>query len=115
MKNKATIDIKSGSLFPWHFMLIAAIVLLAELSLITERTLWSLILIALSGFILSGYSGTEIDVDRHYLREYRSFFFVKSGKRMRFNSIEKIYINKSKTTQKVHTAHTNHSSVFSKV
>jgi hypothetical protein len=115
MKKRAVVDIKSGRLFPWHFMLIAVIFLLVGLALIAERTLLSLALILASLFILSGYSGTEIDLKRGIFREYRSFFFQKSGKRLKFNSIEKIYINRSKTTRKVYTAHTNHSSVFSNV
>lgn len=116
MKKSTRVDIKSGSLFPWHFMLIAGIFLLAGFGLIAERPLLSLTLIVTSLFILSGYAGTEIDLNNSSFREYRSFFFFfKGGKRQKFNSMEKIYINKSRVAQKVYTAHTNHSSVFSNV
>ena len=110
-----TIDVRSGMLFPWHFLFIATIVLIVGFSLVTERTVVSLILIVISTFVLTGYSGTEIDTQRKRFREYRSFFFLKEGKHFPFNGIEKIYINSSRTTQKVHTAHTNHSSVFSSI
>jgi hypothetical protein len=41
-----------------------------------------------------------------------SFFFIKSGKEIKYNGIEKIFINSTKVKQQMHTAHTNHSSIF---
>ena len=109
------IDIKTGTLFPWTFQLIAGIVFLIGLSIIVDRTVLSLCLIAASVFVFSGYSGIEIDKEKNSYREYMSFFLIKSGKKIKYNGIEKIFINSTKVKQQMHTAHTNHSSIFTNV
>lgn len=106
------INIRYGSLFPWTFQLIAVIVLIAGLSLIVERPVLSICLVFFSGFILSGSEGTEIDKGEKTYRDYKSFFFLKSGSQVKYSGIEKIFVNTSKSRQTVHTAHTNNSSIF---
>ena len=109
------IDIRYGSLFPWPFQLIAVIVLIAGLSLIIDRTLVSICLILGSGLILSASEGTEIDRAEKTYRDYKSFFFLKSGSKVPYSGIEKIFINTSKSKQTMHTAHTNKSSIFENI
>ena len=109
MRGSKKIDIKYGNLFPWPFRLIAVLIVIAGLSLIIDRTLLSIFLMAVGGFVLSGVEGTEIDqADKSY-RDYKSFFFLKSGSKVRYSGIEKCFVNTSKTKQKMHTAHTTKS------
>jgi hypothetical protein len=109
------VDIKYGSLFPWPFRFLALLILLVGLSLIIERTILSIGLMLVGGFILSGYEGTEINKAEKSYFDYKSFFFVKSGERKKYAGIEKIFINASKIKQKLYTARTNHSSTFAHV
>jgi hypothetical protein len=112
MMTSEKISIRYGSLFPWTFQLIAVIVLIAGLALIVERPIVSIGLVLFSGFILSGYEGTEIDKAEKTYRDYKSFFFLKSGSKVTYSGIEKIFVNTSKSRQTVHTAHTSNSSIF---
>jgi hypothetical protein len=106
------IDIRFGSLFPWPFRFIAAIVLLVGLFLIVEKTFLSLGLMLFGGFILSGFEGTEINRTEKFYVDYKSFFFLKSGDKTKYGDIEKIFVNTSKTKQRLYTAHTSHSWSF---
>jgi hypothetical protein len=112
---KTKIDIRFGSLFPWPFQLVAVLVLLVALSLIAEKTFISFGLILISGFVLSGYEGTEIDKGEKSYRDYKSFFFFKSGSKVKFTAIEKIFVSTSKTRQRLHTAHTNKHSIYDNI
>lgn len=107
------IDIRSGTLFPWHFQLIAALILIAGVSLLIGKPVVGSILIVAAGLILTAASGTEIDRSKNMYREYTEFYFIlKSGKWKKFNGAEKLFINSSKKSTQMHTAHTNHSSIF---
>jgi len=110
--NKSKIDIKTGTLFPWHFQFIAIIVLIIALSIVVEKTALSIFLIIASVFVFSGFSGVEIDKEERVYREYISFFLIKDGKKLKYPGIEKIFVSTSKTKQQLYTAHTNHSSIF---
>lgn len=110
--HKNTIDIKFGTLFPWPFQLLAGILLLIGLSIILEKPILSVLLILGSGFVLSGYAGTDVDKTKNLYREYNSFFLIKYGKKIKYTGIEKIFINRSKVKQQLYTAHTSHSSIF---
>jgi len=109
---KSKIDIRYGSLLPWPFQLVAAIVLLVALSLIVEKTIVSICFIFACGVVLSGTEGTEIDKGERTYRDYKSFFLLKSGSKVKFNGIEKIFVSTSKTTQQLHTVHTNKHSIY---
>lgn len=107
------IDIRCGTLFPWHFQLIAGLILVAGLAVITGKPLVGSILAVAAGFILTAASGTEIDLSKSRYREYTSFYFLlKSGKWKKFNGAEKLFINSSKKSTQMYTAHTSHSSIF---
>lgn len=113
--SKNRVDIKYASLFPLPFRFIAILICLFGLSLVMERTILAIVLIIVSGFVLTGYEGTEIDIASHSYREYQSFFFIKSGSMLKYSGIEKIFVNTTKTKQQVYTAHTTKSSVFEDV
>jgi hypothetical protein len=109
------IDIRFGLLFPWQFLFLAGIVLIISISLLADRTIPAICLMAVCVFVLSAYSGTEINKAEKLYREYTAFFFIKKGKYIKYDSIEKIFVNRTTSSQRVHTAHTNHSSQFKNV
>jgi hypothetical protein len=110
---ESKLDIRSGTLFPWHFQLIAAFILIAGVTLIVGKPVMGSVLIVAAGFILTAASGTEIEPSKNRYREYTSFYFIlKSGKWKKYYGAEKIFINSSKKSSQMHTAHTNHSAVF---
>ena len=108
------IDVKFGLLFPWHFLFLAALVLIVGFSLLADRTVLGLILITGSVFVLSGYSGTEINLSEKAYREYNAFLFIKTGEWKRYDSIEKIFVNSAITRQRMYSAHTSISSEFTR-
>ena len=113
--SRKQIDIKYGRLFPWPFLLIAIIIFIVAVSLIIEKPIVAGVLVAVSGFILTGYEGTVIDKTSRTYLEYKSFFFFKTGSKKKYSDVEKIFVNISKSTQRLYTAHTSHSSTFSNV
>lgn len=113
--NKNKVDIKYASLFPLPFRFLAFLFFLFALALIMERTILAIVLMIVSGFVISGYEGTEIDMAANTYREYKSFFFFKRGTMMKYSGVEKIFVNTTKTTQQFYTAHTTKSSIFDNV
>jgi len=114
--NESRVDIRNGSLFPWHFQLIAVLILIAGIMLLAEKPVIGIILSVAAGFILSAASGTEIDKAKNMYREYMSFYFIlKNGNWKKFMGAEKIFINQSNVSSTVYTAHTNQSAVFKNV
>jgi len=112
MVTSKKIDIRYGSLFPWTFRFLAVLVLIAGLSQLVDRPFLSFALLLVGGFILSAAEGIVIDPTEKNYREYNSFFFLKSGAKVKYSGIEKIFVGTSKTKQQVHTAYTNNSSIF---
>ncbi|MEM9855834.1 MAG: hypothetical protein AAF843_00660 [Bacteroidota bacterium] len=110
--SKGQFDIKAGALFPWYFQLLGGAFTLTGVVFLLENFIVSLILVPIGLLILTGRSGIEINIISKTYRSYYSFFFLKSGKQVSFNKIEKLYINANKVTQKVYTAHTTQSSTF---
>lgn len=111
--NQTKLDIRNGTLFPWHFQLIAVLILVAGITLLLQKPAMGSVLVVAAGFILSAADGTEIDLKKGKYREYQSFyFFIRGGKWKKFPGAEKVYINSARSTTRAYTAHTNHSSTF---
>lgn len=110
--HKQPLDIKSGRLFPFHFLILGGVFFLAGVALFPSQVMLPLIFITLGSIILTAYSGTEINTSAGTYREYTSILFIKKGKHKKFASIEKIFINAGKTSQKMYTAHTASSATF---
>lgn len=108
---KEIIDIKAES-FPWQIRLLGALLLLPALGVMGSHWWLSIILVVLGVFLLTGYSGTEVDVSAKTFREYNSYLFIRTGEIKKYDRVERIFINKSKLTQKMYTAHTNNAAVF---
>lgn len=112
---KQIVDIKSGSLFPFPFLVLGAVVFLAGLAVLVSYPILSLFLLVTAAAILTAHEGTEIDPSSQTYREYQSFLFMKKGKPKKYGGIEKIFVNSGKVSQKIYTAHTSQSTTFSNI
>ena len=110
-----TIDIKAGRLFPFHFLILGGILLLAGVIVAVNYPIASAILLPLGLLIVTAYEGTEIDTSARTFREYNCFLFIKSGKRITYKSLEGVFIHKAKVTQKMFSPRTMNSSTFTHV
>ncbi len=115
MSSRKKVDVRYGSLFPWPFQLIAGIVLIVSVPLVLERPAIAIAFIVLSGLVLTAAEGTEINLASNTFLEYKSFFFINSGTRENFSGMEKIFINTSKSRQRMYTAHTTKSSIYENI
>ena len=113
--SKPVVDIKSGALFPFPFLVLGAVVLVAGVAVVTTQFLLSIFLMLTAGIILTAHEGTEIDPSKNTYREYQSYLFIKKGKVTEYDQIEKIFVNATKVSQRMYTAHTSNSSTFSNV
>ncbi len=112
MISNQRIIIPYGSLFPWQFRFVGGIVMLVGLTLIFDKAILAIVLLMAGGLIVFSYEGTVIDKAAKTYQEYNSFFFIKTGERVKYAGIEKIFINSIKQKRRMYTAHTNHSSTF---
>lgn len=108
------IDIKFGNLFPGHFRFLAVIGLIGAVGIFPFSYIGAILLFLVCFFVLFSSEGTEVNPANATLREYTSFLLFKTGKFRSYGQPEKIFITKSKESQQVHTAHTNHSSTYDK-
>ncbi|MDZ4716449.1 MAG: hypothetical protein SH819_13380 [Cytophagales bacterium] len=105
------IDMKAESL-PWQAKFLGVLFVLAAVAVMISYWWLSILLIVAGVTLLTGYSGTEIDVVSKTFREYHSYLFIRSGATEKYNTIDRIFINYSKVTEKMYTAHTLNSSTF---
>lgn len=106
------IDIKYGPLLPWTFRFVATCAMIVGLSA-WQTNPWVTITIGIAGFFaLVAHEGTEINPANNTYRQYTSFLFFKTGKFEFYDQVEKIFINRSKESQQLYTAHTSHSATF---
>lgn len=110
MKDKI-INITAESL-PWQAKLIGALFLFGAIAIISTAWWLSLIFALIGLTVLTAYSGTEINFANNTYREYNSTLFIRKGASKKFCSIEKVFINKAKVSQRMYTAHTSKSSTF---
>ncbi|MEX2235689.1 MAG: hypothetical protein WD824_26260 [Cyclobacteriaceae bacterium] len=111
-EQKKNVDIKCGSVFPFPFLVLGAVFFIAGAAVFVTHPVISIVLIVAGVVILTAYEGTEINPASRTYREYNSFLFIKKGKAKKYNGIEKIFINKAKVSQRVYTAHTSNSAIF---
>lgn len=110
-----TIDIKAGKLFPFHFLILGGILLFAGVIVAANYPIATAILVPLGLLIVTAYEGTEIDAGARTFREYNSFLFIKSGKKIKYKTLEGILIHKAKVSQKIFSPRTMNSSTFTHV
>lgn len=109
---KGIVDIRCGRLFPVPFLVLGAVSAAAGVMLFSRYPIVSAILVLAGIAVFTACEGTEIDPAARTYREYSAFLFMKNGRKKPFTSIEKIYINSAKVTQRFYTAHTSSSSTF---
>lgn len=99
-----SINLKTGFLFPWPFQFLALIGLIASIPVMTVNLPLGVVMLIGCLFVLTTYSGIEINKDEKFYKEYFGFLFFKSGEKIKFNSPERIYINTSKSQERYYTA-----------
>ncbi|MBN8576162.1 MAG: hypothetical protein J0L66_04435 [Cytophagales bacterium] len=112
---KSKIGVKFGPLLPWTFRLLAACVIIFGLKVWQTSPWIAIIMGAIGLFAIVASEGTEINLVQKTYREYTSFGLFKTGKFHPYDSVEKIFINSSRESQKMYTAHTLHSSTFKSI
>jgi hypothetical protein len=88
------IDLKFGHMFLWHVRLGAALGLLLSIAIFTSSIIGSIFLLIGCLFVLTATEGTDIDVQNKTIREYNSFFFLKTGKFEPLGRVEYIFVNR---------------------
>lgn len=97
------INLKAGKLFPFQFQLLAFIFLLLGVALLLVHVIPAIILLFLGGMMVTGFSGCQFDLQNKKYRNYQSFFWLRLGKWQEIKTIEKVYINKIKTSQRIYS------------
>lgn len=111
--NKKTIDIRTGTLFPFHFIALGASLLIGGIVVLTTgNMILALILLFIGAVMVTGYEGTEISPSSNTYREYKSFLFIKNGEVKRYDGIEKIFINSGKVSQKMNPPFTSRAATY---
>jgi hypothetical protein len=105
------IDIKAEP-FPLQARLIGIVLFVLAAGIVSNYWWISILLVLIGVALVFGYSGTQIDASNKTFREYTSYVFFKSGDTEKYKSIERIFINRSKVSQKMYTARTLDSSTF---
>ena len=107
-----TLNIRTGRIFPWHFQLIAVVIVIGAVAVFITNFIFSMVLLVIGISILTAHSGVLIDPGQKTYRAYNSFIFIKTGSVLPYVGIEKIFLNANKESQKVYTAHTLDSTNF---
>lgn len=87
---RTTMDIRTGMLFPSHFFVVAGAFLLIAIAVAASKPLVAIGLVAGSLLILTAWEGTDVDPEAGALREYHSFFFLKTGNFRQHGGLESI-------------------------
>ena len=109
-QNKA--DIHAGFLFPWQFRFLGGALIIGGGVLLPNEVMLALLLLLVGLFLLTSFSGLEIDRSRKTYGEYNSIFFKKIGSTKNYSDVEKVFVNSKIEGQKIYTAHTLSSQTF---
>lgn len=108
---RTSIDIKGGRLFPFHFLIMGAVLFIAAVLVVIDHPIIAGSLFVLSITILTAYEGTEINETSRTLREYYAFLFVKTGNARKYSGLREITVRPATITQKMYSR-TNRSASF---
>ena len=101
--------------FRFIFFILGCILLFARAIVAVNYPIATAILVPLGLLIVTAYQGTEIDTGAKTFREYNSFLFIKSGKKIKYKTLEGVFIHRAKISQKMFTPRTMNSSTFTHV
>ncbi len=107
-----TFNINQGASLPWHFRFFGLILIIGSLFTIQHNILLALIMAIGGVFILALKEGLVINIEEKFYFEYRSLLGIKTGKRVSFDGVEKLYINANSKRTKAYTAHTGSGQTF---
>ncbi len=100
------INILGDLLFPPQFQFLGIALLLGGLAALTVNVFIGPIIILLALLIFTGRDGVVFYPLEKLYKPYRSFLFIKFGEKKPYQSIDMIYVNAGKYSQKIYTAHT---------
>ena len=106
-------DFKFGFFFPWTFRFLGALAAVGSVFLLINFNWLGLPLLFVGLLIIFSYEGAEVDHQKKVYKEYASWLVIKTGKWRTYDAIDKVYINKIHETQRMYSAHTSKSSIFS--
>lgn len=106
-------NFRFGFLLPWTFRFLGILAVIGSFPLMVSNVFPGIALLLPGLIIIFTHEGFEIDTVKKIYRNYISFLLVKSGKFRSYDSIEKLYINKKRGTQRMYSAHTAKSATFS--
>lgn len=106
------IDIKFGHMFMWHIRLVAAVVAVVALAIFPTSIPGGLILLLASCFVITASEGTDFDLQKKTIREYNSFFFLKTGNFEPLGKVDYIFINSGTESQQMSSPRGIQTAVF---
>lgn len=101
-----------ASYYPWQVRFLGAISLFASVFVYEQAWWWAFVLVAIGILLLTGHSRTLIDRERKTFMEYYAYMFMKTGKERSYQGFEKIFINATQKTERMHTAHMDRTAIF---
>ena len=101
------INILGDLLFPLQFQFLGMLLLLGGLVVLTLNIYVGPILILVALLIFTGRDGVVFYPAQRMYKDYRSFLFIKTGKKKPYSTIEKLFINEGHYNQKMYTMHTS--------
>jgi len=112
IRNTNTFNFKKGFVFPIQFQLFGLILLILGITFFRGHSIISVIPIVISLLIFTGQTGVEIDRSNSTMKEYNSFVFIRFGKIITYQAVDRIFINSTRQSQRFSTMHTSKSSSF---
>ncbi len=112
---RTTLDIRAGRLFPFHFLAVGGVFLVTGIAVAASHPMVAVALIPLSILVFTAHEGTDINAEAGTLREYYSFFFLKTGKFRRHGGLDSIAIHRAKVSRRMFSPRTTQSSTFTHV
>ena len=105
------LDIKSERLFPIQFRFFGFLLVLGGIISFPISMILGPVLLVAGGAILTGYRGIQFNGVNGQYRTYNSFLYLKFGTWQPLPQVEMIYVNASKTSQKIYTRVTEGSTI----
>ncbi len=95
--------IKLDKLFPFHFLLLGYALLFVGLLATFLSPYASPFFLFFGALFVTGTRGLEVNEIAKKYRAFNAFFFIKFGEWKSYDQFDHIFINSSKTSQKVNT------------
>jgi len=97
------LNVNSGKLFPFQFRLLGLVFIIIGCFTVLLAPFVAPVLLLLGILMVLAFSGVEFDRQNKKYRVYNSFLFFKTGKWEPYEDVTSLYVNASKTNQKIYT------------